>query len=378
MSELPGRPDLNQLRRQARELLRAAIAGDPQALARLRAVSARVTLSAAQLALAREYGFPSWPALRTEADRRRSLYRQPPDREQAGQACPPAMDRWSFGGGTAIDTAAGVLHPGVLIAGTDHAELHAVLLPSGGPRRRRAGLGRKGQARAMADYMNSLGRELAGDLTVADDQAMRYAVRPEMMSGLSAGPVFLRLGLDPVPLRGLRWLDLGSQQRPATRLEASGRPVVRVSQPAPLPVGPAEGELGAEPPPALGSDLAAEPMTGLRQYLDIAAVLPPLDGTVVRVDQLASEPESWHLYLRANPDWWIYSADRRAKRAAMSVRAQDDLGGEYASNFGGSARHGGQDEVALDFLPRLDPRAGAVTVTFAGTDEQVTMEVRVA
>ena len=65
MSELPDRPDLDQLRRQARELLRAATDGEPHALARIHAVSERMTLSAAQLALAREYGFPSWPALRT-------------------------------------------------------------------------------------------------------------------------------------------------------------------------------------------------------------------------------------------------------------------------------------------------------------------------
>jgi hypothetical protein len=64
MSELPGRPDLDQLRRQARELLRAAADGEPTALTRLRAVSERVTLSAAQLAVAREHGFASWPALR--------------------------------------------------------------------------------------------------------------------------------------------------------------------------------------------------------------------------------------------------------------------------------------------------------------------------
>jgi hypothetical protein len=70
MSELPGRPDIRQLRRQARELLDAARDGEPGALARLRAVSGRVTLSAAQLAIAREYGFSSWPALRAEVQRR--------------------------------------------------------------------------------------------------------------------------------------------------------------------------------------------------------------------------------------------------------------------------------------------------------------------
>lgn len=73
MPELPGRPSLDQLRHQARDLLRAAGNGEPNAAARLRALSGRVTLSAAQLALAREYGYRSWPALKAEAERRRQL-----------------------------------------------------------------------------------------------------------------------------------------------------------------------------------------------------------------------------------------------------------------------------------------------------------------
>jgi len=71
MPELPDRPDLDQLRRQARELLRAAANGEPHAVTRLSAVSDRMVLSAAQLAVAREYGFPSWPALKAEVERRR-------------------------------------------------------------------------------------------------------------------------------------------------------------------------------------------------------------------------------------------------------------------------------------------------------------------
>jgi hypothetical protein len=70
MPELPDRPDLDQLRRQARELLRVADNGEPGAVARLRAVSDRVTLSAAQLAVAREYGYRSWVALKAEVERR--------------------------------------------------------------------------------------------------------------------------------------------------------------------------------------------------------------------------------------------------------------------------------------------------------------------
>ena len=71
MPELPDRPDIDQLRRQARELLRAAAQGEARAIARLRAVSGRITLSAAQLALAREYGYRSWPALKADVERRR-------------------------------------------------------------------------------------------------------------------------------------------------------------------------------------------------------------------------------------------------------------------------------------------------------------------
>src|SRR5262249_41615294 len=136
MSELPDRPDLDQLRRQARELLRAAADGEPRAITRLRAVSERVTLSAAQLAIAREHGCPSWPALGAEVRRRRML-------ESAGRQvqggnvrdrldAPDApADRWSFGGGTAIGTSAGLLFPEVLVVGAGHAVLDASLMPAG-------------------------------------------------------------------------------------------------------------------------------------------------------------------------------------------------------------------------------------------------------
>ena len=63
-------PDLKQARRRARELLHAARDGDAGALARLAAVSAQLTLAGAQLALARELGQPSWPALVREIEAR--------------------------------------------------------------------------------------------------------------------------------------------------------------------------------------------------------------------------------------------------------------------------------------------------------------------
>src|SRR5579859_3207556 len=70
MSILPEHPDLEQLRRQAKELLRSARTGDRTSLGRLSAVSAPLTLAGAQLALARELGEPSWASLVHEVQSR--------------------------------------------------------------------------------------------------------------------------------------------------------------------------------------------------------------------------------------------------------------------------------------------------------------------
>jgi hypothetical protein len=65
--QLPVRPGLDQLRRQAKELLRGLRAGDETALAELRAhhpdPPAEPRLADAQLALARSYGVRSWARL---------------------------------------------------------------------------------------------------------------------------------------------------------------------------------------------------------------------------------------------------------------------------------------------------------------------------
>jgi hypothetical protein len=70
MAVLPAHPHLGQLRHQAKELLNAARAGDPGAVARLRAVSSGPTLASAQLAVAREYGFASWAGLKAAVQAR--------------------------------------------------------------------------------------------------------------------------------------------------------------------------------------------------------------------------------------------------------------------------------------------------------------------
>ncbi|MEU7893729.1 ankyrin repeat domain-containing protein [Nonomuraea sp. NPDC049152] len=96
MSDLPARPDLSQLRRQAKELLRAAKAGDPAARERVSVVSQRQTLAAAQLALAREYGFASWAKLKTEVQRRDVLNDRDLTRLAALLADQPELARTSM------------------------------------------------------------------------------------------------------------------------------------------------------------------------------------------------------------------------------------------------------------------------------------------
>lgn len=69
---LPGQPDLDRLRRAARELRAAARAGRPDALNRFAGqvngpVDADVTLAQAQWIIAREHGFASWARLRAYA-----------------------------------------------------------------------------------------------------------------------------------------------------------------------------------------------------------------------------------------------------------------------------------------------------------------------
>lgn len=440
MSDLPGRPNLDQLRRQARELLRAAAAGEPSALTRIRAVSVRVSLSAAQLAVAREYGFASWPALHAEVERR--LAELSSASERAGQA----GTRWSFGGAAAIETAAGTLFPGVLVAGPGHAYLDASLIPTRQAQDQLAlppapisSSVRAAAARALMD----LGEAVTSAVALTDDQATTYALDadiqdyPDLSQG--RGPVSLRLAVDPVPARERGWLELRGLDGSAARLVPSPRPDARVSRLAPVPEGPAARELsglalhligltrygidhddmerycaaalaraaeiqqsgepgtaGARPgqlarlcafltgrgpadglPPAWSGLIgAADRADGAPRHLDISAALPPVDDIVVRVDSLISEPGSWKVYLRAEPGWWTYSPDRDRKWAAMLASAEDDLGGLYLSQFGGSTGHRDHEALTLRFLPRLNPLARTLTLTFTRAAEQVTIDLR--
>jgi hypothetical protein len=72
--DLPARPSLDSLRKQAKKLVRDAAAGNGPALARVHAQLPHAALPLsnrdAQLVIAREYGFAGWPDLSAEVKKR--------------------------------------------------------------------------------------------------------------------------------------------------------------------------------------------------------------------------------------------------------------------------------------------------------------------
>src|SRR5690349_2066603 len=77
--QLPSRPDLNQLKHQAKDLMKHRQAADLAALQRIREfhprfsksrdgeiAGAKFLLADAQLTIAREYGFAAWPRLKAQ------------------------------------------------------------------------------------------------------------------------------------------------------------------------------------------------------------------------------------------------------------------------------------------------------------------------
>src|SRR4030095_13671202 len=78
---LPSRPDLEQLKKQAKELVKSHKSGNAETLQRiqeshpgfsatskLKAPPSKFSLSDAQLVLAREYGFASWAKLKERVE----------------------------------------------------------------------------------------------------------------------------------------------------------------------------------------------------------------------------------------------------------------------------------------------------------------------
>ncbi|MGH3296195.1 MAG: hypothetical protein ACRDP7_30800, partial [Trebonia sp.] len=429
MPDLPERADIDQLRRQARELLRAAVAGEPEAVAALSAVSERPTLAAAQLSIARAHGFRSWPALRAEIKSRRQSIEWRPRADRGQQEVPGiAPGRRSFAGAGAIMVEEGELTPRILVVGPESAFLEASLAVAP------EAIKRTPRARSWFPDLR--------DVTITDDQGSTFTL---LVSGSHPQPgpdqrlwCELTCQVDTVPEGGSRWLDVHGQDSSVTRLQPADPVPVQVHGPDPAAAGPAEQELRdlaswillghltmgmrdtpelkrrcrnalvrtaelrqsgladsasplpdqltrlctslirRRPPSGLPSGWhsvlnAADHADGPRMHVDIGTALPPVDGISVRLDALASSPDSWDLYLQATPGWWTYSTDGQHKRS-MSVSAEDDRGGLYISNFGGSSGRPGYEQVKLTFRPRLDPEASLLRLTFASQVQQVTAQ----
>jgi hypothetical protein len=87
LEALPSHPSLEMQQKRAKNLLRAALSGEPQALQRIRALHPQpsapeaLKLADAQLVVARGYGFESWAALRRKID---SLTKTPLEQFRSG------------------------------------------------------------------------------------------------------------------------------------------------------------------------------------------------------------------------------------------------------------------------------------------------------
>lgn len=247
MPELPGHPNLDQLRHQARDLLRAAIAGDEAARRRIGAVSDRLNLTAAQLAIAREHGFASWRDLAAEVARRRGEESRPggaahpdeaPLRPQRGST------NASWSAGPPITLGAGVLHPhgvvfqserAILRVGLDVGEEHPGVVESRWARW--LWLLQPGRReRVMEAAVPRLER-----LTVVDSRGAQYAWHQVAASGHAQvvgrrripRHAEVQLSLDPAPDADVEWIELVGPDGARTRLVRGGPAEARVVGPTP-------------------------------------------------------------------------------------------------------------------------------------------------
>jgi len=189
----------------------------------------------------------------------------------------------------------------------------------------------------------------------------------------------VRLRVRPVPGREIGWIELQGQDGATTRLLPSPRAAARIGQPGPARVTAAGWA---------GMPGAAPRADGPRLYRDIGVALPAVDGVSIHLDSLISLPGSWLLYLRAWPRWRDDSRAGQRGTDLVSVHAEDDRGGSYLGSYARDTRLPSEEELAgerlmdredlaLQFLPRLDPLARAVKLTFQGAHEEVTVDLEI-
>ncbi len=100
----------------------------------------------------------------------------------------------------------------------------------------------------------------------------------------------------------------------------------------------------------------------------------------------------------AQPQWWNYGPAGRLAENPFSVHGEDDRGGSYVGSYARNTRvltpeetrvlnldeeaaresFPRREELAMEFLPRLDPLARAIKLTFQGAHEEITVDPEIA
>jgi len=418
MPELPSQPNLDHLRHQARRLLRDAQAGDPGALERMGAWSTRLTLSAAQLALAREYGWRSWEAFRRYVESLASIAERrhsPPTTDHEPLSGVPT-GVWRSEGEVVVR--GGTLRPGTLIGRGSHGVLDAEFATS------------------------LLARELEGALdgvVVTDDLGTDYGrcqirmiSNGRRLSGEPNAPIDLEVTIEPVPPARVGWVELHGVDGSSCRLTASSTRCRTQTSPAPDPAarevrtlahsvlraslfGPPKviphrcaavlarvGELEGVAKPAReglaalhrlcevvadsSDDVSGLPVEwaamlrhgksqdGPELHYRLGMTAPVVEGVELAVGALISDPSSWRLTASASPGWWSDTAVRNQEVGVFRVFARDDLGGSYVAYFIATEPQG-RDDVEIQFRPRLARDAHEVAVVFEGASGSLTVLV---
>lgn len=115
----------------------------------------------------------------------------------------------------------------------------------------------------------------------------------------------------------------------------------------------------------------------MRRNVDLGVELPPVDGVGVALGTVGFEDDSWCIYLRVVPGWWMIDPGEPLRNAAVGLHAEDDRAGIYVATHDGSqsVRGDGGEVVRQRFRPRLDPAAGTLRLFVRGGSEEVTVEV---
>jgi ankyrin repeat protein len=143
----PARPDLEQQKKLAKELLRAFRGGDPEAIARIRAAlpdKAVLSLADAQFVLAREYGFASWRELKERIAREVEDRRPPVERftravRDGDAASVRALLERHDAVRAVLDAPIFAFDSPALVAAAEHVDVIDVLLAFGADPNRRSG-----------------------------------------------------------------------------------------------------------------------------------------------------------------------------------------------------------------------------------------------